>query len=91
MGSSFAFGRIAVHLVLALTSIAAFSGTALAADMAVKVPVYNVPPPVAVYNWTGFHVGGNAGWMGSGGNITNTGTDTGTLGLEPGSRLASLS
>jgi outer membrane immunogenic protein len=48
-------------LVLALTSLAAFSGTALAADMAVKAPVYKAPPPVAVYNWSGFYVGLNGG------------------------------
>ena len=34
-------------------------GTASAADMAVKAPL---PPPVAVYNWTGCYVGGNVGW-----------------------------
>jgi outer membrane immunogenic protein len=38
-----------------------FSGSAFAADMAMKMPV-NAPPPVApVYNWTGFYAGLNAG------------------------------
>jgi outer membrane immunogenic protein len=37
-----------------------FVGPALAADLAVKAPVYKAPP-VAVYNWTGFYIGGNAG------------------------------
>jgi len=31
----------------------------LAADMAVKAPV---APPIAIYNWTGFYVGGNVGY-----------------------------
>jgi outer membrane immunogenic protein len=37
-------------------------GPALAADMPVKAPVYKAPPPVVVYNWTGFYVGVNAGY-----------------------------
>ncbi len=51
-------------LVSALTSVVAFSGTALAADMAVKAPVYKAPPPVAVYDWSGFYIGlnGGGGW-----------------------------
>jgi outer membrane immunogenic protein len=44
---------IAGSIVLASTV------SALAADMAVKAPV---APPVAVYNWTGFYVGGNIGY-----------------------------
>ena len=36
-------------------------GPAQAADMAAKVPTYNPPPPPAVYNWTGFYVGGHLG------------------------------
>jgi outer membrane immunogenic protein len=36
---------------------------AMAADLAVKAPVYKAPP-VAVYNWTGCSIGGNAGWIG---------------------------
>jgi outer membrane immunogenic protein len=35
-------------------------GSALAAD--VRLPVYKAPPPVAVYSWTGFYVGGNIGY-----------------------------
>ena len=38
-----------------------FTGAASAADMAVKARP--APPPlVAVYNWTGFYVGGHVGW-----------------------------
>jgi outer membrane immunogenic protein len=35
-------------------------GAASAADMAAKAPAYKAPP-VAVYNWTGFYIGGNVG------------------------------
>ena len=45
-------------LAMALALIAA---PAFAADIA--RPVYKAPPaPVVTYNWTGFYVGGNAGW-----------------------------
>jgi outer membrane immunogenic protein len=43
----------------AFTLIAIGAVPALAADLPVKAP-----PPVAIYNWTGFYVGGNAGWTG---------------------------
>jgi outer membrane immunogenic protein len=38
------------------------AGSAIAADLPVKAPVYKGPPPVVVYNWTGFYVGANAGY-----------------------------
>ena len=44
---------------LALLALGA-GGSALAAD--VRLPVYKAPPPVAVYSWTGFYVGGNIGY-----------------------------
>jgi outer membrane immunogenic protein len=39
------------------------AGIASAADL--KAPVRKAPPPAAVYNWTGFYIGGHAGyrWM----------------------------
>jgi outer membrane immunogenic protein len=50
---------------LFLASIALFvlnaNGSALAADMPVKAPVYRAPPPVAVYSWSGCYLGGNLG------------------------------
>jgi outer membrane immunogenic protein len=50
--------RISV-CTLALTSLLATS--ALAADLPVKAYT-KAPPPVAVYDWTGFYVGGNVGY-----------------------------
>jgi outer membrane immunogenic protein len=49
-------------LVLALTAVAAFTGSALAADMA-PAPAYTKAPvmPAPVYNWTGFYVFGGVG------------------------------
>jgi outer membrane immunogenic protein len=44
----------AAFLALAVTS-------AVAADMPVKAPVYKAPV-IVPYNWTGFYVGGNAGY-----------------------------
>ena len=44
---------------IALTALVA--GPAIAADMAVRAPVYKAPPPVVVYNWTGCYIGGNVG------------------------------
>jgi outer membrane immunogenic protein len=61
---------------------------ALAADLPAQT--YTKAPtvvPAPVYNWTGFYIGGNAGWAGSASNnIYNTGTDNGGAGL--GSALA---
>jgi opacity protein-like surface antigen len=44
----------------------ALSGLAFAADMPVKAPP---PQPAPAYNWTGWYVGGNAGY--SFGNVKN--------------------
>src|SRR5947207_9948430 len=50
-------------LLVGLVSATAFSGAALAADIA--KPVYKAPPagmlPVA-YDWTGFYIGGHVGY-----------------------------
>jgi outer membrane immunogenic protein len=66
-----------------LVIVSLIAGPAFAADMAVRAPVYTkAPPPVPIYNWTGFYIGGNAGWIGSANNgISNSGTDSGTGGL----------
>jgi outer membrane immunogenic protein len=36
---------------------------AMAADMAVKAPMYKAPPPVYVFSWTGCYVGGHGGGL----------------------------
>jgi outer membrane immunogenic protein len=49
------------RLILALASLAAFTGSAAAADLAAR-PYTKAPPPVApVYNWTGFYIFGGGG------------------------------
>jgi outer membrane immunogenic protein len=47
-------------LATCLIAVAGLIGTpAFAADMAVKAPP---PAPAPVFSWTGFYIGGNAGW-----------------------------
>jgi outer membrane immunogenic protein len=46
-------------VAIAGSVILASTVSALAADMAVKAPI---AAPIAVYNWTGFYVGGNVGY-----------------------------
>ncbi|HZR71768.1 MAG TPA: porin family protein, partial [Bradyrhizobium sp.] len=49
-------------LVLALTAAAAFTGSALAADLPARAPYTKAPVmPEPVYNWTGFYIFGGAG------------------------------
>lgn len=65
-------------LLLAGQALVALTLPAMAADVA----PYFSPPPVPEWNWTGFYVGANTGWVGSVSNdVTNTGTDTGIHGL----------
>jgi outer membrane immunogenic protein len=47
-------------LVLALTAVAAFTGSASAADLAAR-PYTKAPPPVAAPSWTGFYIFGGGG------------------------------
>jgi len=47
-------------LVVSLTALAALSGSALAADLPTKAPMYQ--PPAPVYNWTGFYLFGGVGY-----------------------------
>ncbi|HEY2210584.1 MAG TPA: porin family protein [Bradyrhizobium sp.] len=46
-------------LVLALSALATFTGSAIAADLPTKAPP--APPPPPVYNWTGFYIFGGGG------------------------------
>ncbi len=49
-------------VLLALTALAAFTGSASAADLAAR-PYTKAPAPIATaYNWTGFWVSGGAGY-----------------------------
>ncbi len=47
-------------LVLALSAVAAFTGSALAADLPART-YSKAPTMVSVYNWTGFYIFGGAG------------------------------
>src|SRR5258707_1864158 len=47
-------------LVLALTALAAFTGSASAADLAAR-PYTKAPAIAPVYSWTGFYIFGGAG------------------------------
>jgi outer membrane immunogenic protein len=46
---------------IAALAVFGFASVACAADMPTKAPVYS-PPVTGPYNWTGFYIGGNAGW-----------------------------
>jgi outer membrane immunogenic protein len=58
------------------------AGSAFAADLPIKAPVYKAPPPAPVFSWTGWYIGGNAGY-GWGANTSNTiaNTDPSNTGL----------
>src|SRR5438105_14339549 len=56
----------------AIASVLATS--AFAADLPAKVYTKAPPPPVVVYNWTGFYIGGNVGY--SWGRSSDTSTLT---------------
>jgi outer membrane immunogenic protein len=48
-------------LVLALTAVAAFSGSASAADLAARPYTKAAPMPAPIANWTGFYIFGGGG------------------------------
>ncbi|MGE5159200.1 MAG: outer membrane protein [Gemmatimonas sp.] len=58
------------RLLLGTAVLMAFAGSAMAADMPArtytKAPVYT--PPQAIYNWTGFYLGGHIGGAFAGNN-----------------------
>src|SRR3984885_12848269 len=62
--------------VLALTALAAFTGSAVAADLS-TAPAYRAPPVVAPPSWTGFYIFGGAGggvWDANTGTSVTPGT-----------------
>jgi outer membrane immunogenic protein len=63
-------------VLLAAVAVIGFASVASAADMPVKAPVYQ-GAPASVYNWTGFYVGGHAGFA-------RTATDKSTADLTVG-------
>jgi outer membrane immunogenic protein len=48
-------------LLLSMAITAGFAGSALAADMAPRTPIYKAPPPVA-HTWTGCYIGAGGGY-----------------------------
>jgi outer membrane immunogenic protein len=58
-------------LVLALTALAAFTGSAVAADLPARTYT-KAPPPPPVYSWTGFYIFGGGGYGLFDGNTNTT-------------------
>jgi outer membrane immunogenic protein len=50
-------------IVLGLLAAALSATPLFAADMATRAPVYKAAPVQQMFNWSGFYVGGYAGWM----------------------------
>jgi outer membrane immunogenic protein len=48
--------------LLALTAVAAFTGSAFAADLPARMPMKAAPPPLPVANWTGCYIAGSVGY-----------------------------
>jgi hypothetical protein len=64
-------------VAIGIVAIVALIGTpAVAADMALKAP-----PPAPVYSWTGFYVGGNAGYSWGNGQTDIAGTGSVTANI----------
>jgi outer membrane immunogenic protein len=67
-------------LVVALSALAAFTGSALAADMAPRTYSKAPPPaPMAVTNWTGCYIGGGGGGAMTKNDHNDYATVTGTV------------
>ncbi len=51
-------------ILLSTVAVVALAGTAFAADLPSRraPPVYAPPPPIPVFTWTGFYVGGQVGY-----------------------------
>src|SRR5438132_356201 len=61
MGPSMRASALKVFAMAAFAALAAVS-SASAADMVVPAYTKGPPPLIVVYNWTGFYIGGNAGY-----------------------------
>lgn len=63
-----------LFVLAAALFVCGLAGSANAADMPTKAPVYKAPPVVAPYNWTGFYLGvnGGYGWGTTSGSILPT-------------------
>src|ERR1700737_1450052 len=53
--------RTMKKLLLSMAITAGFAGSALAADMAPRAPIYKAPPPM-VHTWTGCYIGAGGGY-----------------------------
>jgi outer membrane immunogenic protein len=67
----------------AALAVLAVTTPALAADMAVRGPVYKAPPAAPLFNWTGFYLGGHVGygWGDAGGVDTDGWFGGGQIGV----------
>jgi outer membrane immunogenic protein len=67
-------------LGLAIVTLSFLGGlnSAMAADMAVKAPIYKAPPVVEVDSWTGFYAGFNVGGIWGRDHLTAAPADAGT-------------
>ena len=65
-----------MKLLTAIVAVTLIATPAFSADMAVKAP-----PPAPVYSWTGFYVGGNAGYAWQDPPVTFTPNDTVSYGV----------
>ncbi len=54
------FGRFAQAAIIGVAAAMVAVGTATAADLATKAPLYKAPP--RAFSWTGCYIGGTVGW-----------------------------
>ncbi len=70
-----------IKSIASAVALALLSTTALAADLPSRraPPVYAPPPPIPVFTWTGFYVGGQVGYEFGKSNAASTIAGTGAL------------